>query len=316
MAWPTSTGPGQQFSPEENSIDALGAGTSAPAARTLAGQAVQPQARTGKAVARFLRRKAVHFYLLVGITLLTVLVRSTSAERYARERRDVELKARAQRTRELVAFWSTLNFSSGERTPDELVRRIDWNSLPLSDLQKQAAQRRVRDAVAYLLHPTFDVYYRLKTENLHYSFSLDRRAGAILGWTNAVSGTPAPGLAAVALWEAVIPDRKANEAPRLTAVSLDRAAAIVTTNGLPGAMLGGRLWKAVTVAYAAPNPGFRYEGSAREKPLFLNLSFYARSSTSTNPGPVHLSLVWSEPDRNWALHRMLTDVQLRLDTLF
>jgi hypothetical protein len=274
----------------------------------------------GGGVSGFLRKKAIHSYILFGTGLLTLLVRTTSTERYARERHEIEVKAREQRTRELVAFWNTLNFSSGAQTPDEFVRRIDWNSLALSDLQRDRAKRRVHDTIEYLLNPSFEAYYRLKSEGLQYSFNVNERTKKMLGWTNAATGAQAAYETAGALWTASQKRSATGQPPKLAAISFQRLASITTTSGVPAALLGGKLHKAITIGYDAPNPGFDYPAAARGKvgtaPLFLNLSFYARSNSSTNPGPVHLSFSWRNDDQQWASLKMVSDVQLKLDTLF
>ncbi|HEV2393596.1 MAG TPA: hypothetical protein VG146_14685 [Verrucomicrobiae bacterium] len=179
---------------------------------------------------------------------------------------------------------------------------------------------RLRQILVYLCNPSLNEYYRLKTENLRYDFNLTPRAIRVLGKAGARSPSITARQTVGDLWGALARGTKTKWPTRLTAVCLDNVAAVTSsTNSVP-TMLGGRLFKSMTIAYDALNPGFHYRPPAGHQALpsqlFLNLSFYARSNVSTNPGPVHISLVWSDPDANWALNRMLSDVHLNLNTMF
>jgi hypothetical protein len=236
-------------------------------------------------------------------------------DHYKRDRREVERQARDRRTRELLAFWGKLTFSAGEQVPGAFAARVDWPSLHLADNQKRLAMNRIGDVIAYLENPSLQEYYRLKTEGLHYAFKPSPRATHVLARSNRQVVADDLRSTVAAVWERMSGERP----PCLTGICLDNIAAITTTTNNAAAMLGGKLSKSFTIAYDALDPGFQYQTGAAQstaKQLFLNLSFFARSSTSTNPGPVHISLLWSDADGTWALHKMLTDVHLNLNTMF
>jgi hypothetical protein len=254
------------------------------------------------------------------VVLITLVVRLALGPQYAEERRQIEDKARAARTHDLLRTWRGMPFSQGERVPGAFAARVNWASLDLSPLQGDRAQRRITQVIAYLSDPTFAAYYRLRTENLQFRFTLEPWAAELFAGSNATIRSLSPRDATKAVWEAVLLRSKAAATSRLTGICLDNIAAVTTaTNSVP-AMLSGKLFKWITIARKALNPGFGYgvDGQSPSAPnkLFLDLSFYARSSTSTNPGPVHLSVCWSESDSDWTLNQMLTDVHLNMETLF
>ncbi len=87
-------------------------------------------------------------------------------------------------------------------------------------------------------------------------------------------------------------------------------------------IVNGPTRKGLTTLRVAPEPGFVYapkhassEGGGPDE-LYAHLSFYARSNTSTNAGPVYLSLAWSDLDQQWVLGRLMSDVLLKLEVPF
>jgi hypothetical protein len=87
-------------------------------------------------------------------------------------------------------------------------------------------------------------------------------------------------------------------------------------------LLHGKVAKGLTVLRQANDPGFRYvtpsslPTNASPEPVFVHLSLFARSSGSTNAGPVYLSLEWSEQSQNWVLSQMYSDVLLNMHVMF
>ena len=118
-------------------------------------------------------RGAPAHFLIVGVIFSVMTpVRLALTERYAEERHRIEAQGRNQRTRELVAKWNALRYTdiTDEHFADDIVAAVHWASLNLSEVQKVKLEQRLRDVFGYLQNPTFEEYYRLKTEGLHYQF--------------------------------------------------------------------------------------------------------------------------------------------------
>ena len=111
-----------------------------------------------------------HLLIVGGVIAAITPVRLALTERYAEERHRIEAQGRNQRTRELVAKWNALRYTdiTDEHFADDIVAAIHWASLNLSEVQKVKLEQRLRDVFGYLQNPTFEEYYRLKTEGLHY----------------------------------------------------------------------------------------------------------------------------------------------------
>jgi hypothetical protein len=170
--------------------------------------------------------------------------------------------------------------------------------------------------------PTFEDYYRLKTQGLHYRFQVSTQAMRCL--TNAAdggSGFPSDQKGATKAVRAAVHSRTGQlHVPRLSAVCLDHIAAATSHTNTGWSLLKGRVAKPFTVAAEQVNPGFMYfaesgDPSGTQGDFFL-LSFFAKFRDSDNVGPVFISLAWSSEDQTWALSRMLADRWLQLHTLF
>jgi hypothetical protein len=261
-----------------------------------------------------------HLWLLLTIAVITLVARLLLREHYSRERFQIEAKARTTRARDLLGVWRQFRFSEGDHLADRISARVPWMALGLNPMQRELAEQRLKDVLAYLADPSFAAYYRLKTEGVHFRFRPNLAVAKVLGITNVPLRELPPRDAVQAVWNAAQARSTSGAVSKLTSVCLESIAAITSsTNSVP-TVIGGKLFKWVTIGFIAYDPGFNYEtvDSIRSptNQIFLNLSFYARSSTSTNPGPIHLSLYWSQADTNWALSRMVTDVHLNMNTLF
>ncbi|MEK7361540.1 MAG: hypothetical protein AAB133_05615 [Pseudomonadota bacterium] len=109
---------------------------------------------------------------------------------------------------------------------------------------------------------------------------------------------------------------------RLNTICLERIRVATARTNSPSSVFDGPVAQGFTAAQAAFDPGFRYgegeDGTAEwsSMGLFLLLSFLARSSSSTNAGPVYLSLFWSQADQNWAPNRLFTEYLLNFNAFF
>ncbi len=105
--------------------------------------------------------------------------------------------------------------------------------------------------------------------------------------------------------------------PRLTAICLQSVNACLETQSSVEALLNSKVRKAVSIVRGNPDLGFRYEDAqdGRQSTYFF-MSFYGRSSTTTNAGPVLLSMLWSENAQKWVPTRLMTDESLDLTLPF
>jgi hypothetical protein len=208
---------------------------------------------------------------------------------------------------------------------DRFVDRIDWAAVDLTEVQRSLLRRRVAELVKYLQRPTFDEYYRLKTEGLHFRF---RPAASTEGLARTRAGVPGSGAydgpraVSQALWDGTHAGSTRADAPRLAAVCLDRLASGIAHTNTVWTLLKGEAAQPFTKAGEALDPGFDYLSStdlqpgAPTEPVFFHMSFFARFDHSENVGPVFVSLGWLPQDRAWSLCRMLSDKWLALHTLF
>jgi hypothetical protein len=267
-----------------------------------------------------------HALILGAIIAVVVPARIALKPQHALERRTIENQARKQSSHELAAGWNSLRYTNTEsgNLTEAFLAKIEWESLTLSDLQKAKLGQQLKELLGYLRNPTFEEYYRLKTEGLHWQLQLTNRVPKSLpNWALIAQGNPnpAPPDFVKSLWNSINAHRSGNP-HRITAICLDRIGIETSHTNSPHAIMGGKASIGFTMAQAAIDPGFRYVAPDRSPAtdstaeLFVHLSFYAHSNVSDDAGPVYLSLYWSDVDQNWALSRMFTDVLLRMNTLF
>ena len=124
------------------------------------------------------------------------------------------------------------------------------------------------------------------------------------------------------LWNNMRTNKSSPPLGRLTAICLDRVRIAVTHTNSPGSVFNGPVAQGFTIARSSINPGFTYRplSQGTEELLrggsFVLISFTARSDSSTNSGPVYLSLWWSESDKDWAPERLFTDGLLNTEVFF
>lgn len=187
-------------------------------------------------------------------------------------------------------------------------------------MQLAKLKPRLAKTLAYLQSPELITYGWLKTNGLHWKFSLSSRVtndyGAAIGEARQADEV------VERLWQAMTPPTTAQRRPYLAAVCLDMLILATSKTNSGSALVNGPARKGLTALRMAPEPGFSYapkhtvsEGGGPDE-LYAHFSFYARSNTSTNAGPVYLSLAWSEPDQEWVLGRLMSDVLLKFEVLF
>ena len=274
-----------------------------------------------------MNRIVPHAAILALTFALVVPARVALSGRYKAERRTIEAEGRNQRVRELAAAWNALKYTDATSADffDALVTKIDWSSLRLSEAQKTKLISRLREVFDYLRDPSFEEFYRLKTEGFRWEFQLTKLAGETLrraGLVGAAHGEGEPRGVAKSVWDVVAHKSGGGTPARFTAACLDYVRITTSQTNSPASILSGRISKGHTVAQLAVDPGFKYVGAVnssatkRAQDLFLHVSLFARSNASTNAAPVYISLYWSEADQSWALSHLLTDVLLKVDTLF
>ncbi len=307
-AQPESGADGSTLPPQSGGLQALA---------TAASQARSESAKR-------LLRHALLFALCLCVTLA---VRATLKDNYTEERRRIELEGRARRVAELAAVWNKLAFTdiSSSDFTERFLNSVDWLALQLSADQEMRLRERLPEVMDYLGRPTLDAYLRLKTSGLRTRFELSPRARQTLGLS---SNTVAADLSlsadqiAARLWLTVSTNATERESlSRLTAVCLDRVRVATNHTNSPVLVFAGPTAQGFTIAHAALDPGFRYgplaaaENWADNGPFAL-VSFFARSNTSSNAGPVYLGFYWSDADQQWAPHRLFTDMLVNFNPLF
>ena len=265
--------------------------------------------------------------LILGAIIVVVLpARVALRQQYAAERHRIERQGRRESSQEMAAQWNALRYTDAvsENVTKAFLAKIDGLSLSLTELNKARLEQRLKEALDYLQNPTFEEYYRLKTAGLRWQFELSDRVPKFLRRSALLEqGTekPTPRELVKSVWDA-INTPKAGVPHRITSVCLDHIGMETSRTNSPHAIMGEKASIGFTMAREAIDPGFQYVdpqrsssmGSAPE--LFVHISFFAHSNVAVEAGPVYLSLYWSEPDQNWALSRMFTDVLLRMDALF
>lgn len=267
-------------------------------------------------------KRVLQHAVLVGLALgFTVSVQHAFRGRYVAERKSLASESRARRVNEVATVWNALHYTDIQDGQPvwKSVTNAPFQSLLLSSPQGQKLELRLAEVFKYLHNPSFEEYYRLKTENLVCQYAPSDRAKGLL--TNTLVNLQDPREVAQRLWDSVGEKDRAARRSGMTAICLDQiAAALSSTNSL-SVILRSKASKGMTVLRQTIDPGFSYgfaapSNSVPREPLFVHLSFFARSSSSTNAGPVYLSLGWSDRSQNWVLSGMYSDVLLNMGCLF
>jgi hypothetical protein len=277
---------------------------------------------------RLTTRIALHLTLACACLSFTLLVRSELRQRYTSEQQRIEQEGRTRRAAELAGNWNRLKYLaiSSSDFQDRFYALTNWAPLSsLSDLQRERFFRRLAETIDYLEEPTVDRYLRLKTNDLRPRFELSAGARQVL--TSRKQPVPAelpqsPDGAVARLWTAVAAKDGFSEPwPHLTAINLERLRAAAVRTNTTASALSTQTALGMTMLRGAMDTGFRYGPTATnqtgsDRVTLAQVSFFARSSSSSNAAPVYLSFSWSEEDRDWAPQQLLSDVLLNIDPLF
>jgi hypothetical protein len=268
-----------------------------------------------------LSRVWLHATIALALCVITLGIRTAFASRFATERRLLNQQASQARIQELSAYWNGLSYAQVQL--DWLAALLEYAARPSNGLtvtQLHKLKPRLAQPFGYLENPELGKYGALKANGLRWEFSLrsylTNEYGAVLGsvrW---------PDESLTKLWQALAPPSAGMERPRLTAICLTNLTLVTSRTNSRSAIVNGPTQKGLTMPRVAIEPGFAYEpkhtvtdGGGPDE-LYAHFSFYARSNTSTNAGPVYLSLAWSEPDQEWVLGRLMADVLLKFEFLF
>lgn len=239
-----------------------------------------------------------HLVILIGISLAVAGGRIVFKNAYARQARQVKENAFKERAIEVEQGWQRLRYTQVTETNlgAAVAARIDWKSLEMTDVQKQKLRTCLSQVLSYLEAPTFEEYYRLKTQDLHYQFTPNSNA-----WKYFADAAPQNGLRSMLsnFWASY---HSTNAIPALTGICLESIATAVTRTSSPGALLKGKVGKLFVVIRSGMDPGIHYNcsGLTNATPICFNASFYGQAKPSRSSGPMFLSLVWSSTDTNWA----------------
>jgi hypothetical protein len=253
----------------------------------------------------------LHAALFGSVLLLTAGAQIGFRERYAHERDRLAHSAAGVRSREIEAGWKTLPYTNTTQAGvvDAFVAKIDWAGLNLSEFHKSKVQSRLGQVLSYLVAPSSEEYFRLKTEGLHYRFKASRSAKMILAGIGRQAEGPflaksltlleppsqaeadALGISR-AIWGKVYGSGDRLAVSKLTGICLERLSVATTSTNSPTALLKGSVRKGWTTATEAINPGFEYPAlidrptESGNKSSFFQLSFFAQTNDGEKAGPV------------------------------
>jgi len=263
---------------------------------------------------------------LLGLSLALGLVigaRIAWPGHYKRDRAQVAARAALTRAREIASGWSTLPFTRVD-TPSALQSFLAGTksaSLTMSELQRSKATERVVQVVQYLEHPSLMSYCRLKTEGLRWRLdAAPRTTNSLASASPGKAAEPAleSGSSLERIWNSFHQRGGKVDPPHITTIALDTVKAAISHTNSGRALLASRVKQGFTIAVEALEPGFHYYylNNTNTTPLLFEFSFMARSSSSDNPGPIHVSFICSEGDQNWVPNRLLVDKWLDFPVLF
>lgn len=268
-----------------------------------------------------------HFLLLASLATVVIALRLAGRDYYRQDYASRTLQGATVRQNEIERNWQNLAYTNAAlgKLVEPFFERIRWTSLGVPSPRQERLKERLRELFRYLGDPTFENYYRLKAEGLHYDFHPGPEAVRLLAMArrgkDAKSDLPAKETTRI-LWRQVHERGGVLVLPKITAVSLDRVAYMVNHTNSGKALLLGRKVLGFTVGREAVNPGFQYTGAQEhsagtsENPLLFDFGFLAKFNGTDTAGPVFVSLRWSDKDQTWVLNRLITDNLLNISTLF
>lgn len=264
-----------------------------------------------------------HSFTFLCLLAVVLALRVVGRDYYSRDLSKVMGKASEVRAIEIQAGWKSRRFKefNSEETKAAILEKIHNQELNLSDLQKAKLEAKVEQLLHYFDRPTFEDYYRLKTQGFHYQFLPKGVTSNLLAQARKDSRlAPSADTKETVrfLWNKVHQHAGEMVISRIRAVALDSVQASVSHTNSGTALIMGPVKQGFTVAAEITNPGFYYgiPNTPESVPLLFEFSFLAKVDESAVVGPLHISLLWLDQDQEWALNRLIADSWLRLQTLF
>jgi hypothetical protein len=269
-----------------------------------------------------------HLIIFCCCFAFTLLVRATLRQSYIFEQERIDQEGRNRRSGELAANWRRLKYMdvSSPDFENQFLAVTNWATLnSLSGLQKKQFFQRFAETISYLGEPTFDKFFKLKTHDLRTRFELSPGARQVLSSrrdpATRVLSLPASEVTGM-IWRALEErDGLTEPLPHITAINLERLKAATSRSNTAASVFSGATAQGMTMLRGAVDAGFRYGTLATNQNwpadgTAVLVSFLAKSSNSTNSGPVYLSFYWSDGDHEWAPQQLVSDVMLNIDPLF
>ena len=246
---------------------------------------------------------------------------------YARELGELQKTARETRAREIESQWQQLTYSdfAREGIAEAFLKKIKRSSLSLSDVQQRKLIERLRGLFHYFRNPTFEEYFKLKTDGLRYVIKPRQQANkdlAVRGLHEEAGAFSEPKPILNMLWNTFHTNGGAGQLPRITAVCLDFIELETSHTNSSSSLLRGKVAKGMTVAVEASDPGIQYTSlafSPNQPPdpdLYFHLSFFGKANGSANAGPVYVTLCWLKQEEDWGFSRLIADSWVGIKTVF
>ncbi len=271
-------------------------------------------------------RLRAHVALFLWLVVLVGMVHSASKPRYLQQRRASQAEAFHRGVRDKAEKFNSYRYITGEglMLGRLLAEKLDTKSLQLSDRQLEKLKSRLPEVFSYLGNPSFEKYHQLKADGFKVQVQLSPKTESFLKKSGVTVGEVQGAEVArtlKCLWDRLKGTNHIENA-RLTGLCLENFKARVSHTNSHPSILGNNTGAGITAVDEVFEPGFRYAGQTNavsyehSSGLFFHLSFLARSNSSTDAGPMFVSLYWSEPDENWAPSRLFVDQLLKFNVWF
>jgi hypothetical protein len=236
---------------------------------------------------------SIHLLIFVACAGLVTSVRAILSPRYQNELAEIERKAREERTLDYVKTWSSFRFADLRRpevVPYFLNEAASRAQIPPEEVP--SFRESIEAVIKYLISPDFYSYYSIKTKHRDFSFSPTIQSG--LTKTVVTSGKESIKDPLRTFWLSSMDTNSLTHC----ALSTIRVAS-TTTNSLADLITGQASLGFTYIAFPV-NPGFKYyDHMTNSSERFINIGFLAKTRTSTNLGPVYLTLLWEESRKRW-----------------
>lgn len=255
-----------------------------------------------------------------------VTVFSAFKPRYFQQRRAAQAEALRRGIREKAEKFNSYRYiaAEGSTLGNLVAEKLNGKSLQLSERQFARLKSRLPEVFTYLGDPSFERYQQLKSDGFKTQVQLPRKAEFFLE-RNGVDLKEGQRVNAAnllrPLWDMPGGTKRLGHA-KVTALCLENFRARSSHTNTHQSILGIKTGAGITAVDEAFEPGFRYAGQTNAVSyehaggLFFQLAFLGRSNSSSDAGPMFLSMYWSEPDQNWAPSRLFVDQLLKFNVWF